>query len=1110
MDPLLIETQEQFKDFIHKFEEEIRLNSFQISIKQAQERYVQSSSNISTFWNSAKITWMRLNCDTVSGSIKRLVGDLKLYFSFYSPERVINEPKVANLLQKKHLFVVKKGHQIVADCKSLKPLIVKQSPGLFWGTAEQQLMSDFKQIYLNRFRQFKELLRDPLLEEDQFFSIVEEKFEEALPFLEKLQERYIAALESLKDLEPVVCDLEQKDYPERKIRQFLVNQELVMRGALKLSNTKERFLHRLKSSIVKGTEQEKRELNPIEEAKYEYLQRLCLNVNYELRQGLAENKILQHKQVRLVDPKLLLEVKRENHSFWRYTPWGRILIGSHDNSGYEFQQEVNKLKNAKYSFNQKLIVLRKKLVNINNNNPSKTGKEIIAFENCLKKNNLQLYQKFLDRIIEYLQKARFECRVIRDGIQKRTSEIAGKQDLKVYLQKLCWAELSLPSTISMSGKVPKGAYIQMLSEKLAGHDKPLVNQQILQYIKKYKVPLSKLEDKLNKEIEVLNHQNMLDREVTTGIDEKIGTLARHFDAIIVKYQRTYDNLQPTSMLDAISQHVTDILKRAVSFNQWSSKFTHPSEFYKRKDLADLGYNIFYDVQKIWSHLEVGPGETWQEPLRREVMAFIEWATEHPKAASTMIRDIAQLVVILFSNNNELQRAATTLKAKVFINAILGALGKPVEEKPDTENELRFRALADLVRHGPIAGRVLKTGYYMYKGFDKNNPITSLLWAAGQGLFRGMVDKSVRDIIDSIPDETSAEILQVLRMFANIFHGQAYMDSAVEKGKLEFLNRVSQRAQLLLRPNSLKTKLQQWWRVLSASRGKEKFIRLASQIGIISGGASATVPLSMWMYSFLGPIGLIPAAGISVFILVYSVYRAYKLNQTLNEIFPDTFETIRKIEAAQLFDKQLPEITKLMETNLSDLQKRGVLPEEKPFPEHLVHLKQSAGYLNSEKWQKEECLKLLEIYEKTEKENHQIMTPQVYMQIFSSQLLKPDLKANLIKKLRESYAATNTVQLLSEDDLKDLANKIINQAILHSVTHWLKDRLLKSYKEQFIHNYVNKQISPYKPANANPNLHDDPEALLESMLSREIHAMNSKLMLGLDEKIIHQIVRTYVA
>lgn len=733
---------------------------------------------------------------------------------------------------------------------------------------------------------------------------------------------------------------------------------------------------------------------------------------------------------------------------------------------------------------------------------------------------MSVYQSFLNRLINLTSKAKLEVRKTKEQITLRGIEISGYKTLQQYVQKLVKIESSLPEVMKTSYKKNSSDYVAILSSKLEATYEPIFNQKVMAALEKFNQPLTAIPGMLEGEIQLLLHQNEIGQVKSEADNFRAKALNSAFDSTIIKYQTAFNSTREVDIYQAFRTWLKDTFSYVISLGYWKPTNSAPSEYFRRKDLADIGYDMIYDCEKLLLGLKAKPGETWVDPLKALINDFINWASEHPGAASGIASDMAQVIAV-FSDKNVVLRFASVLKANVFMSAVLGALGRPIKEMPDKENELRFRALADLLRYAPIWARGIQTVGSVINNFESNKPVISILKTLASSLTGGIVDKGMRDMIDVIPNEYKVIGLQIARVIANIVHGQAYMDSVAERQKVEFINNTSQYAQLLLRPNSLKNKLIQWSQIISAARGKEKLFRLASSVGIVLGGISLSVPFGMLVIGFLGPFGLLPAIAASAGVLFYSFKKALQVNELLDDVFPNTFETVRRQEASKLFDLHRKQIKQKMKENMEDLQRRGIIPDRVSYPESLSNCTNHIGFQETRRQQQSEFIKKLELAEKMElnnkapstfRENYlktqkvATLNPNDYLSIFNAQLLKPDYKTECVEKLKEVFSADASI---SDDDIHNLAISMLNENILQSANGWLRQKLLISYKEHFIENYINYKVSPYRPAYQLASHSEDPDQVLENMLWAEVAKLNGNLAINQDQQILRLVLKTYI-
>lgn len=1146
MNPLKINNSEDFVNFIDSFETQIRENRFQKSINKAYENFLKSDADHEDCPDCLGFEKIISKIGVLPLKIIESLGDLKLQLATPSPS---NPPVSARK------WMHEKAKLITEDCKNLSLIIAQLNSIEDASEPEKEFSKTLKELYIAKMKEFAELINEPLLEEKELFDLVLNSFEQCEQHLSKIQNHYLKILEIEEELEPLEVNLEFKSCMHPSIQPLALQRFALSKQMLLLDGESQALLNTLKQKCLEQALSEKRLLSSTEKRTTNYLKKLQENFFSYTRQGIENEKIRKHREIRIVTKDIHRKVQNEGNKenpHWSITPWGRVLCEGADGektslqkikdkyntsaslfnfitkiftesdglTPKQFTEKITALKVLKRDVKQQLEVLRQEQVNINNINSEETKAKIISLELVEKQHSMSIYQCFLNRLIDLTSQAKLQVRKTKEQIALREVEVNGFRTLQQYVQKLVKIEEALPETVKKDYKKQSSDYIAMLSSKLEATYEPIFNQKVMACFEKFDQPLASIPGLLEGEIQKLLHKNEIDELQIEACNFRAKALNSAFDSTIVKYQNAYNSTREVDVAKAFFYWCKDTFLHVTTLGYWKPTNLTPSEFFQRKDLADMGYDMIYDCQKLLLSLKAKPGQTWQDPFKELINDFINWASEHPTAAAGMASDMAQLIAV-FSDKNVALRFASVLKANVFMTAVLGALGRPIKEMPDKENELRFRAASQLLKFGPVWMRGVNAGVSLFNNFDSKNIITSVVSSLLNSIGSGFVDQAMRDMINTIPNAWKVFGLQVARVIANIVHGQAYMDSVAERQKVEFINNTSQYAQLLLRPNSLKNKLLQWYQVISAATGKEKIYRLASSVGIVLGGASLVAPFSMLVIGFLGPFGLIPAAAATVAVLFYSFKKALQVNELLDDVFPNTFETVRRQEASRLFDLNRKQIKQRMKENIQDLQRRGIIPEKVHYDESLSNCMNNIGFLEIRRLQQLEFTRKLELAEKmdldnkgpaTFRENYMktqkvvTLSPNDYLSIFNAQLLKPDYKTECMEKLKEVFSADPRV---TESDIHNLATSMLNENILQCANGWLRQKLLLSYKEHFIENYINYKVSPYRPAYHLPNDNEDPDQLLENMLWAEVAKLNGNLAVNQDQQILRLVLKTYI-
>lgn len=1155
MNPLKIQNSEKFVDFIDSFETELRENWFQREIKSAYDQYLSaedgSRGNSDLSIGIGKLIPL---IGVVSKKVFQAVGDLKL--------RLIAPNSDSYDLILKRKWMHEKGKLLFEDCDTisfiLKELQVVKDPS----PAENQLAASLKGLYIKRMKEFSKMIDEPLLEERELFDLVCSSFGDCQPHLERILKHYLDILEIEQKLEPLDVDLNYKSpkdptlFPLAKFRSALTSQ------LLQLDHENRSLLETLKKKVLKAPKQEERLFSLSEKRSIDYLKDVQERFFAITCQGLEDEKIRKHREIRVITKDIHRSVQREfkgSTPKWALTPWGKVLCekasgpqltlfqslkekyntaathaelvkslfsNNPGENGTQFLEKITSLKELKRNSKQQLETLRREYINIDNANAEATKEKIVSLEKVEKQLSMTIYQKFLNRLIDLTCSSRLKVRKLQEELSNREDAIDSYKMFQQYVQKLLKIEAGLPEKIKdLYTKEKSSDYIAMLASKIEANYEPSFNQKVMVALEKYGQPLCMIPSFLEGEIQKLQHQNEIDLLTIESCNFRVKVLNNAFEATIIKYQNSYNSTQHIDVFTAFGKWLTDTLAYTLSFGYWKMANAAPSEYFRRKDLADLGYDMMFDCKKLLEKLVDRPGETWKDVIGAELNDFITWASNHPIAAASIASNLTQLMHTVYTNKDILNQFVSRLKANVFMSAVLGALGRPIKEMPDHENELRFRALADLVQYLPVWTRGAQTIGGLFKDYRKGSTLFDTLVNFGERALLGVVDRGMHDMIANLPTEMAVVGLQIARVIANVVHGQAYMDSVAERQKVEFINNTSQNAQMFLRPSTLKNKLVQWSQILSAAKGKEKLLRLISTLGIIGGGASLAAPSVYLLIGLLGPFGILPAIAASAGILFYSFKKALQVNELLDDVFPNTFETVRRQEASNLFDEKENQMNKLMKKNIEDLQRRGILPNQVDCPENLQAWAHHPAVQELCKAQQVEFDKKLSLAETIEVNNKKpatmlehflntektlVLKPNDYLSIFNNQLLKPDYKTELQEKIKEVLRSEGIETRLTVNEMSNLATSLLNENILLAANSWLKRKLLCSYKEHFIENYVGYKASPYRPNYHLATDDDDPDVLLENMLCDEIAKLNGNLAVNQDQRILRLVLQAYVA
>lgn len=121
--------------------------------------------------------------------------------------------------------------------------------------------------------------------------------------------------------------------------------------------------------------------------------------------------------------------------------------------------------------------------------------------------------------------------------------------------------------------------------------------------------------------------------------------------------------------------------------------------------AELGYSLL-DALEIFPSFNSLKWDSNDIPMivshfKKTLSEFFVWADTHPEAAANLTDDIYH-TVLLFNDDNLINRFHLLLNRRAYVNAFLYHLGNATEEKPvESLDMLKYRALADFFRMIPV-------------------------------------------------------------------------------------------------------------------------------------------------------------------------------------------------------------------------------------------------------------------------------------------------------------------------------------------------------------------------------------------------------------------------
>lgn len=513
----------------------------------------------------------------------------------------------------------------------------------------------------------------------------------------------------------------------------------------------------------------------------------------------------------------------------------------------------------------------------------------------------------------------------------------------------------------------------------------------------------------------------------TLIEIEVQVLNAKFEELIGKLEQVSTLTAQRPLVASTSQTTLDVLKSIASFGYFQPTLTSTTGLKQRKHYADLGYNMLADVKEWFNTLQPKENESIADCLKREVKAFLVWTDKHPRTAIALSGDMA-LTCAIIGGQSYMDQFMSTMKTKAYTTAFMEGWGQLEEEQVETQDELKYRALADLAHYAPLVTAAIKA-----VATGGLNPQQILLNTAVEVLKAGFVQQAR----EFIPEEYAAAAFQVL----TIVRGEGFQRVLEQQRNLELIRIGGVARQLLIDPSGfisrLKMKARVWFQTIQQAKGAEKVYRIATQI-VLPGVTISSVIGGTYLF---GSVVLIPLtfAATGIFLV------ARKVNQVFDQVYSTKSEVLeliqkqRKKEAEQAIEK---EIQVQQTVFVAELREKSVLP---PLfvPTHQLRLSQN----QEEAYQqiKEEKVRQLaaqlnqELEAKAERHEGSSVD---YIQVFQ-QLTTEELQALVAKAVEGSTALQSVV----DEERQYVQTLLVNEIREALLTQWLAPHVKSVFAER---------------------------------------------------------------
>ncbi|MFI5342759.1 MAG: hypothetical protein ACHQUC_00895 [Chlamydiales bacterium] len=393
--------------------------------------------------------------------------------------------------------------------------------------------------------------------------------------------------------------------------------------------------------------------------------------------------------------------------------------------------------------------------------------------------------------------------------------------------------------------------------------------------------------------QILIRKQSGNRAKTVQLKKKISKLDHLFNIYFLKYEELYKQTHaqassPNFQDTLFTRRLEDVFKDILT--TFFKSHTEPKTHLYNKRLADLAYSMDDEIVKYYSKVKKLSGDEWSKAIIEQFNEFLKWAKTHPKRASYMMGDIVCAYLNFKEDNSNLidecANIAKSLKAIMFTQAYLDALGKDVDQ-PDDESELRFKALVDLVSIVKKCGIGYKIGKRVFNSVKKGE---SPLW----GFLEAIAIEGGKNVIQETAAKFISEVNPVYTsLLLNIIQGKGISDILAEQRNLaliKFAGGISK-----FEWKHLQMGLEIWIKAVREAKWDEKRDRLLYQFLLPVGGTMVGVALIIAELS--GYIFLLGASfSIAVLITSGSIVASYLITRCYinkNSVFQATYDKARE-------------------------------------------------------------------------------------------------------------------------------------------------------------------------------------------------------------------------
>lgn len=396
--------------------------------------------------------------------------------------------------------------------------------------------------------------------------------------------------------------------------------------------------------------------------------------------------------------------------------------------------------------------------------------------------------------------------------------------------------------------------------------------------------------------QVHSHQILIKKQnshrvETVRLQKEIGRLDHLFNIYFLKYEELYKHLKDlessqTFQETSFSGRMENIFKGILTI--FVESHAEPKMHLYNKRLADLAYSMSDEIEKYYSKIKKLKGSELDKAIIEQFKGFLKWAKTNPKRASYLMGDIVCAYFYLTEANNlteECANIAKSLKAIIFTQAYLDALGQGVDQ-PDDENELRFKALADLVSMVKKGTIIYKIGRGVWNRVGRGTNCALAIFAeCGSAVMQEAAVNKIRDFISEVnPVYTS--------LLLNIIQGKGISDILADQRNLALLKFAGGISKFEWK--HLQMELEIWLKTVREAKWGEKRDRLLFQLLLPVGGAMVGIALIVAELS--GYLFLLGASfSIAVLITSGSIASSYLITKyyiNKNSAFQATYNKAR--------------------------------------------------------------------------------------------------------------------------------------------------------------------------------------------------------------------------